>query len=162
MMRAHAGRSTMAAHVTRRQVIRAISSSGVGFALSGLLPASASTETPRARPFSQVVKDKQPLAPSAFFQLPLGSIRPHGWLLEQLRIQSNGLSGHLGEIWADVGANSGWLGGTGESWERGPYYLDGLIPLAYQLNDARLRTIAQKFIDWTLEHVSSDGMIGPA
>jgi len=72
------------------------------------------------------------------------------------------LSGHLGEIWADVGQNSGWLGGTGESWERGPYYLDGLIPLAYQLDDTRLKAIAQKFIDWTLEHVWPNGMIGPA
>jgi hypothetical protein len=161
-MRARAGKSTISADLTRRQVIRAISSSGVGFALSGLLPASASTETPRARPFSQVVKDKQPLAPSAFFPLPLGSIRPQGWLLEQLRIQSNGLSGHLGEIWADVGKNSGWLGGAGESWERGPYYLDGLIPLAYLLDDTRLKAIAQRFIDWTLEHAWPNGMIGPA
>ena len=161
-MRAHAGKSTISAHLTRRQVIRAISSSGVGFALSGLLPASASTETPRVRPFSQVVKDKLPLASAAFFPLPLGSIRPRGWLLEQLRIQSQGLSGHLGEIWADVGQKSGWLGGAGESWERGPYYLDGLLPLAYLLDDTRLKAIAQRFIDWTLEHVWANGMIGPA
>ena len=66
-----------------------------------------------------------------------GSIRPSGWLEEQFRIQANGLSGHLDETWADVGPNSGWLGGTGESWERGPYFLDGLIPLAYLLDDRR-------------------------
>ena len=64
---------------------------------------------------------------------------PRGWLEDQLRIQANGLSGHLDETWADVGPNSGWLGGTGESWERGPYYLDGLVPLAYLLDDDALK-----------------------
>ncbi|MES2223188.1 MAG: beta-L-arabinofuranosidase domain-containing protein [Acidobacteriota bacterium] len=109
-----------------------------------------------------MVKNRAPLAANAFYLLPLGSIRPQGWLLAQLKIQATGLSGHLGETWPDVGPNSGWLGGTGESWERGPYYLDGLIPLAYQLEDARLKSIAQKFVDWTLEHQAPNGMIGPA
>ncbi len=107
------------------------------------------------------VKNRTPLQPGAFVMLPLGSIRPAGWLREQLMIQASGLSGHLDETWADVGPNSGWLGGTGESWERGPYYLDGLIPLAYLLDDARLKKKAQRYIDWTLDHASPDGMIGP-
>ena len=79
-----------------------------------------------------------------------------------MQIQANGLSGHLDETWADVGSNSGWLGGTGESWERGPYFLDGLVPLAYLLDDARLKAKAQKYIDWTLTHQAASGMIGPA
>ena len=91
------------------------------------------------------VHARAPLTAPAFTLLPLGSIRPAGWLRAQLEIQANGLSGHLGETWADVGPNSGWLGGSGESWERGPYYLDGLVPLAYLLDDARLKGIAQKF-----------------
>jgi hypothetical protein len=101
-------------------------------------------------------------SPGVFELLPLGSIRPSGWLKNQLRIQADGLSGHLGETWADVGPNSGWLGGAGESWERGPYYMDGLLPLAYLLEDERLKATAQRFIDWTLEHQASNGMIGPA
>ncbi len=64
---------------------------------------------------------------------------------------------HLDETWADVGPNSGWLGGTGESWERGPYYLDGLIPLAWLLDDARLKAKAQKYIDWILTHQAANG-----
>ena len=111
---------------------------------------------------SAVVRNRAPLAPSAFDPLPLGSIRPRGWLLQQLRVQANGLGGHLDETWADVGPNSGWLGGSGESWERGPYFLDGLLPLAYLLDDARLKAKAQKYVDWTLEHQQPNGMIGPA
>jgi hypothetical protein len=94
--------------------------------------------------------------------LPLGAIKPSGWLARQLRVQANGMGGHLDEFWPDLGPNSGWLGGAGENWERGPYFLDGLIPLAYLLNDAVLKAKAQKFVDWTLEHQRADGMIGPA
>jgi hypothetical protein len=109
-----------------------------------------------------VIKDRAPLAPSAFQLLPQGAIRPTGWLRGQLEIQAKGLSGHLDETWADVGPNSGWLGGSGESWERGPYFLDGLVPLAYLLDDARLKAKAQRYIDWTLDHQAANGMIGPA
>jgi hypothetical protein len=97
-----------------------------------------------------------------FYPLPLGQVRPAGWLRHQLEIQANGLSGHLDETWPDVGPNSGWLGGTGESWERGPYYLDGLIPLAWLLDDAPLKAKAQKYIDWILTHQEANGMIGPS
>ena len=107
------------------------------------------------------VKNRAPLVPNAFYPLPLGAVRPTGWLRTQLEIQANGLSGHLDETWADVGANSGWLGGTGESWERGPYYLDGLVPLAYLLGNARLKAKAQKYIDWTLDHQAANGLLGP-
>jgi hypothetical protein len=109
-----------------------------------------------------VVKNCSPLAERAYYPLPLGSIRPKGWLRNQLQIQASGLSGHLDEVWADVGPNSGWLGGTGESWERGPYFLDGLVPLAWLLDDARLKSKALKYINWTLEHQAPNGMIGPS
>ncbi len=105
---------------------------------------------------------RAPLVPGAFCLLPAGAIQARGWLHDQLRIQANGLSGHLDETWADVGPNSGWLGGTGESWERGPYYLDGLVPLAWLLDDAALKAKAQRFVDWTLDHQAPNGMIGPS
>lgn len=109
-----------------------------------------------------VIRNRAPLTPNAFYFLPLGSIRPQGWLKNQLQIQANGLSGHLDETWADVGPNSGWLGGKGESWERGPYFLDGLVPLAWILNEDRLKAKAQRFVDWTLDNQAPNGMIGPA
>lgn len=123
-------------------------------------PASASGSSTCEVP--PVIKDRAPLKAGKFYLLPLGSIQARGWLDQQLRIQANGLSGHLDETWADVGPNSGWLGGTGESWERGPYYLDGLLPLAWLLDDPILKAKAQRFVDWTLEHQARNGMIGPA
>ena len=119
-----------------------------------------SPKTPESIPV--VVKDRAPLFSRSFYFLPQGSIQPKGWLKSQLEIQANGLGGHLDETWADVGPQSGWLGGKGESWERGPYFVDGLIPLAWQLEDARLKAKAQRFMEWTLEHQAPNGMIGPS
>ena len=52
----------------------------------------------------------------AAVELPLGSIRPTGWLHDQLRLKADGITGRLEQIWPDVGPNSAWLGGTGEDW----------------------------------------------
>lgn len=152
---------------TRRHFLRRLglcglaSSLPIGRLLKSQQKAGIATgEAPSAA--MHVVRNRAPLAPNAFYPLPLGSIRPRGWLKDQLRIQANGLGGHLDETWADVGPNSGWLGGSGESWERGPYFLDGLIPLAYLLDDAALKAKAQKYIDWTLDHQAANGMFGPS
>ena len=56
--------------------------------------------------------NRPPFQPTAFLALPLGSIHPKGWLLDQLTVQANGLTGHLDEIWPEVGLNCDWLGGT--------------------------------------------------
>ncbi|GAB4515533.1 MAG: glycoside hydrolase family 127 protein [Anaerolineae bacterium] len=93
--------------------------------------------------------------------LPLGAIRPRGWLARQLRIQADGLTGHLDEIWPDVGPNSAWLGGDGEAWERGPYYCDGLIPLAFLLQDDRLIAKAQRWATAMIESSQPSGWFGP-
>lgn len=106
-------------------------------------------------------QNRPPLQASPFQPFPLGAVQPRGWLLDQLRIQANGLSGHLDEFWPDVGPNSGWLGGAGESWERGPYYMDGLLPLAYLTEDPKLIAKARRWMDWTLDHQQPDGWLGP-
>jgi uncharacterized protein len=97
---------------------------------------------------------------NAFSPLPLGAIRPAGWLREQLRTQAAGLSGHLADHWPDV-ADSAWLGGTAEGWERAPYWLDGAVPLAFLLDDARLTATVTRFVDTILACQESDGWLGP-
>ena len=96
-----------------------------------------------------------------FIPLPLGTVLPRGWLREQLKIQAEGLAGNLEEVFPDLGPQSAWLGGKGENWELGPYYLDGLVPLAWLLEDSRLIAKAKKWMNWTLSNLGPDGWIGP-
>lgn len=96
-----------------------------------------------------------------FHAFNVDEVKPTGWLKEQLEIQMNGLSGKLYEIWDSVGSYSGWLGGTGEDWERGPYYLDGFLPLAYLLGDKGKWDLAERFVRWTLDSQDAEGNFGP-
>lgn len=135
------------------------------FTYAGLLVClGTGVAAPQAKPHDRraaAIANRAPLRPNAFDPLPLGSIKPAGWLRRQLVIQANGLSGHLDEFWPDVGPKSGWLGGDGESWERGPYYLDGLVPLAYLLDDPRLIAKSSQRVNWVLTHQAADGWLGP-
>ena len=110
-----------------------------------------------------IITNRAPLLNMPFVTLPLGSIQPQGWLLTQCQLQRDGLTGHAEDVYAsDLGTNSAWLGGTGDNWERSPYYFKGLVPLAYTLNDAGLKLKAQKWMDWLLNHQGADGYLGPA
>src|SRR5690348_10514766 len=107
------------------------------------------------------VTNRAPLVAEAFTFLPLGTVKPQGWLLRQCRIQADGLTGHLEEFWPDLGPDNMWLGGKREGWERGPYYLDGLVPLAHLLDNPRLKAMAQRWLDSMLSLQDASGWIGP-
>jgi hypothetical protein len=100
------------------------------------------------------------MQPHALFPLPPQDIQPKGWLKGQLRIQADGLSGHLDEFWPDI-RDSQWFGGDAESWERAPYWLDGLVPLAYLLDDSALINKVSYYFDYILTHQHEDGWLGP-
>lgn len=103
----------------------------------------------------------EPLKQNAYIRLPLGSVKPEGWLHRQLEIQAEGLTGNLDEFWPDL-VNSAWRGGDSEGWERGPYYLDGLVPLAYLLDDQRLIEKSKSWIDKIIASSSDSGWYGPS
>lgn len=87
-------------------------------------------------------------------------IRPAGWLLQQLKIEADGLVGNLDKVWPDV-RDSAWIGGAREGWERVPYWLDGFIPLSYLLRDDDMIARAKKYIDAILSRQEDDGWICP-
>lgn len=104
-----------------------------------------------------------PMVPQKLVKLPVGSIVPGGWLETQLRLQRNGLNGHLGEIsaWLQKENNS-WLKSGGEwGWEEVPYWLRGFAQLGYVLNDKDLQKEAKIWIEAILSSQREDGNFGP-
>lgn len=103
-----------------------------------------------------------PLHPNVFIELPLGSIKADGWLKEMLVRQAEGATGHLDELYPQVmGERNGWLGGDGDQWERGPYWIDGLLPLAYILEDQKLIDKTTPWVEWALASAKENGQFGP-
>ena len=97
----------------------------------------------------------------AYKPVPIQSIQPEGWLLQQLQTMAAGSTGHLDEIYAKLKDDNGWLGGKGDGWEETPYWLDGATPLAYLLKDQALQTKVLKYINWTLDNQRPSGYFGP-
>ena len=116
-------------------------------------------------PFVSIAQKKKTAAANfvanRFHPLPLGSIKPEGWLRNQLQIMRQGTTGHLDEVHAKLANSNGWLGGTGDGWEETPYWLDGAVPLAYLLDDPALKEKVLRYIHWTVDHQRTSGYFGP-
>ena len=111
---------------------------------------------------SHYISNRPPLVSKPYTELPLGAIRPKGWLENQLKRLAQGMTGHLDELYPEVvGDRNGWLGGDGDGWERGPYWIDGLLPLGHILDDTRLISKAERWVEWTLTNQREDGYLGP-
>ena len=114
---------------------------------------------------SYYLSNRAPLQPSVMIKLPVGAVKPKGWLKEMMLRQADGLSGHLGEIsaWLQKEDNA-WLSpdGTGEwGWEEVPYWLKGFANLGYILEDQRIIDEAMVWIEATLNSQRPDGNFGP-
>jgi hypothetical protein len=111
--------------------------------------------------FGQSTKTK--IHQNPYKELPLGAIKPTGWLREMLVRQKNGATGNLDKLYPLVMNNrNGWLGGDGDQWERGPYWIDGLLPLAYILQDQDLITKTKPWVEWAIKSQQPDGYFGPS
>lgn len=111
------------------------------------------------------VSNRAPLLPAPLVKLPVGSVRPAGWLKKQLELQAAGFVGRLGEIskWLKKDGNA-WLSPTGEghsNWEELPYWLKGFGDMAYLLGDEKLIAEAKVWIDGALTSQRADGYFGP-
>ena len=108
------------------------------------------------------VENRKPLKQNIYQELPLGAIKAQGWLLEMLIRQKEGSTGTLDKQYPLVmGSRNGWLGGDGDQWERGPYWIDGLLPLAYILQDKTLINKVKPWIEWSIKSQTPDGHFGP-
>src|SRR6056297_440909 len=114
--------------------------------------------------------NRGPLVKSAFVHLPLGSVKPRGWLLKQMELQKEGLSGDAEELYGYIGDDSPWLGGPLPAGEPRFYlydqemwaatiYLRGLVPLAYTLDDEELKNKITKWVDWFLQNQKDNGQV---
>jgi DUF1680 family protein len=155
---------------SRKDFLKQLSAGTAGLGFSSILPA-AEQEKDSAKHRVQFsngnrnthyVTNRTPLSAQPYTELPIGAIKPKGWMLDQLQRQRDGLTGNLDEVYPKVvGQTNGWLGGDGDGWERGPYWLDGMVPLAYLLGDDQLKEKAQPWIEWSLENQQEDGYFGP-
>ena len=108
--------------------------------------------------------DGAAVRPCAMERLPPGSVRPQGWLLKQMEMQRDGLTGHAEELYEDIGKSDWITRGTrgGQfAWERGPYYAKGLLSLAFALDDAELKARAKKLVDAYIASQRENGDFGP-
>jgi hypothetical protein len=107
--------------------------------------------------------NRAPLKQNPYAELPLGAIRPEGWLKEMLIRQKGGATGNLDKLYPAIMNNrNGWLGGDGDQWERGPYWIDGLLPLAYILNDKELIAKVKPWVEYAIKSQQPDGYFGPS
>lgn len=109
--------------------------------------------------------NRPPLLPNPLIKLPVGSIRPEGWLRSQLVAEAAGMVGRLEEIspWCKF-EGSAWADpqGRGEhGWEELPYWLRGFTSLGYVLGDERLIGRARRWIEAILAGQRPDGYFGP-
>ncbi|MBE3577605.1 MAG: glycoside hydrolase family 127 protein [Limnochordales bacterium] len=111
------------------------------------------------------IGNRPPLLPNPLIKLPVGSIRPEGWLRFQLAAAAAGMVGRLEEIspWCNF-ERSAWADpqGRGEyGWEELPYWLRGFTSLGYVLGDDRLIDRARRWIEAILASQRPDGYFGP-
>ncbi len=111
------------------------------------------------------VTNRRPLQRESFIKLPIGAIRPEGWLRKELELQAAGFHGHLEEISQYLQKeNNAWLDpqGLGEhGWEEMPYWLKGYSNCAYVLGDEKMIREAESWLLPVIRYQRPDGWIGP-
>lgn len=111
------------------------------------------------------VSNKTPLQPSSFIKLPIGAIRPEGWVLACLEREENGMTGHLEELSAFLETkDNAWLNPDGKGihgWEEVPYWLRGYADMGYILKDPVIIKKAEAWLNAVLKSQRPNGYFGP-
>ena len=109
--------------------------------------------------------NQSPLKRQHLVKLPVGAIKPGGWLLKSIELQRDGLAGELPQISAWLTKkNNAWLNKNGQGdwgWEEMPYWLKGYANMGYVLNDKKLIGESMIWINGTLNSQRDNGDFGP-
>ncbi|MBN1675697.1 MAG: glycoside hydrolase family 127 protein [Kiritimatiellae bacterium] len=104
--------------------------------------------------------NRPPLHPNPLAKLPVGAVRPGGWLAHQLELMVEGTTGRLAELSAFLKPDNGWFGGEGEGWEEQPYWFRGFHTLAVLTQDKRLLAESERWLEAVLSSQDADGYFG--
>ena len=99
-----------------------------------------------------------------------GAVRPTGWLRDVAEAQRDGCTGRMDEVdvqfrraWRESSRPRGkdmWWSADPGAWscEGGAYWFDGLVRLAWQLDDGGLKDLVAKRLDTVLTMMSDDAI----
>src|SRR5881409_637798 len=89
--------------------------SAIACALAGRTAAAELAAKANSTAEALYIGNREPLAPSPFMKLPIGSITPKGWLRHQLELEAAGMIGRLLEIskWCKFESNA-WAAADGQ------------------------------------------------
>ncbi|KAG6833994.1 hypothetical protein H0H93_012715, partial [Arthromyces matolae] len=82
------------------------------------------------------------VAPKKFLTIPLGKVKPAGWLMDQ----------------------TDWMGGTSyysNLEEAGSYWFNAMVPNGVLANNAAINARTSQFLNYVLSHQDSTGWLGP-
>jgi len=99
----------------------------------------------------------EPLAP--------GEVKPRGWLLDRARAMADGYTGHAHEYHPDFALP--WTSAFKEPrpaphcwpYECGAYWLDGLVRLAYELDDPALIALVRARVEPVLSEINANSIL---
>jgi uncharacterized protein len=140
------------AGINRRDFIKSAAVGSAAFAAG--LPEILEAEKPAGsvRPFAELRS------------LPPGTIKPEGWLRVHMEGQAR-LSSVLPDISYPFFSGTFWEGEENSpawfTWEQKAYWVDGATRLALILGDEKLLAKGRASLDYTLDHPSSSGFLGP-
>jgi len=145
-------RSSTKEKISRREFIKgaAVGSAVLAAEFPGILQAEKSAGS--ARPFAELRS------------LPPGTIKPEGWLRSHMEGQAK-LASVLPDISYPFFSGTFWEGEENSlawfTWEQKAYWVDGATRLALILGDEKLLSKARASLDYTLNHPSASGFLGP-
>ncbi|MCZ2080461.1 MAG: glycoside hydrolase family 127 protein [Bryobacteraceae bacterium] len=108
--------------------------------------------------------NRAPLLANPLIKLPIGAVKPAGYLRHQLELTAAGFSGHLSEIsefckmegnaWTTPDGSGHW------GWEEVPYWLRGYYNTGYLTGDKRILAEANMWLDRVLASQQANGYFG--